>query len=42
MRDGDLDEVKQSVELHVRNSYLALAEHLTGTPQDDPFELDTD
>jgi DNA-binding GntR family transcriptional regulator len=42
VRDGDLDDVKESVELHVKNSYLALAEHLTGVSQDDPFELDTD
>jgi DNA-binding GntR family transcriptional regulator len=42
VREGELDEVKQTVELHIKNSYLALAEHLTGSPQDDPFELDTD
>lgn len=42
VRDGDLADVKRSVELHVKHSYLALAEHLTGSAQDDPFELDTD
>jgi hypothetical protein len=42
VRDGDLADVKRSVELHVKHSYLALAEHLTGSAQGDPFELDTD
>ncbi len=42
VREGELDDVRGAVELHVKHSYLALAEHLTGSPQDDPFELDTD
>jgi DNA-binding GntR family transcriptional regulator len=42
VRDGDLADVKRSVELHVKHSYLALAGHRTGLAQDDPVELDTD
>lgn len=42
VRNGQYDDVKRMVELHVKNSYLALAEHLAGAPQDDPFQLDAD
>lgn len=42
IREGDLDGVKATAEIHLKRSYLALLEHL-GTPAAaDPFELDVD
>jgi DNA-binding GntR family transcriptional regulator len=42
VRSGDLDRVQQTFEVHIQRSYLSLAEHLTGEPADDPFELAVD
>lgn len=42
MRSGDLEEVAAAAGEHVKNSYLALVEHLTGKPAIDPFPVDGD
>ncbi|WP_248960672.1 GntR family transcriptional regulator [Sphaerisporangium perillae] len=42
VRAGDLDAVGAAAAEHVKNSYLALVEHLTGKPAIDPFPVDGD
>ena len=42
MEAGDIDRVGQLMELHIRNGYLALARHLTGTDARDVFDVDAD
>lgn len=41
-RAGDGDAVAKATEVHLTNSFLALAQHMTGGPVADPFEIDND
>ncbi len=42
VRAGDVDAAGAATAVHLTNSFLRLAEHLTGSPVPDPFELDND
>ena len=42
VRSGDLERVADSTREHLRQSYLSLTHHITGTVQQDPFLLDVD
>ncbi len=42
LREGDVDLVRTRFEEHIRRSYLALCQHVTGEKPDDPFDLRSD
>jgi DNA-binding GntR family transcriptional regulator len=42
MERGDTDAVGTLMELHLRNGYLALARHMTGSDVEDVFDVDVD
>ena len=42
METGHLDDLAEATATHLRNSYLSLVEHVTGTRPADPFDVDID
>jgi DNA-binding GntR family transcriptional regulator len=42
IEEGGLNDVADATATHLRNSYLGLVEHLTGTRPPDPFDVDAD
>ncbi|MFI6369053.1 GntR family transcriptional regulator [Nocardia sp. NPDC050630] len=42
VRAGDIEAVREVTEKHLSNSFLRLAEHLSGSPVPDPFDIDND